>query len=60
MALVAALATGQFCVFLIVFFVNKDMFLTNLNTNLYHVREPPLKNGYLNRFPIAEIHNCCT
>ena len=24
-------------------FVNKDMFLTNLNTDLYHVRGAPLK-----------------
>ena len=38
-----SLATGQFCVFLIFYLSIKTCFLTNLNTDLYHVRGAPLK-----------------
>ena len=37
------MATGQFCVFLIVYLSIKTCFLTNLNTDLHHVRGAPLK-----------------
>ena len=37
------MATGQFCVFLIVYLSIKTCFLTNLNTDLYHMWGAPLK-----------------
>ena len=37
------MATGQFCVFLIVYLSIKTCFLTNLNTDMYHVRGAPFK-----------------
>ena len=46
MVLVGALIIGNWtvlCVFNCFYFVNKDMFLTNLNTDLYHERGAPLK-----------------
>ena len=45
MALVGPLIIGNWtvlCVFNCLF-VNKDFFLTNLNTDLYHVRGAPLE-----------------
>ena len=40
----SSLATGQFFYSFQSFFVNKDIFSTNINTNLYHVLGVPLKN----------------
>ena len=48
MALVEALIIGNWtvlCFFNCFFFVNKDMFLTNLNTDLYYMQGGPLKKN---------------
>ena len=59
MALIGALTIGNWTILCVLhFFVNKDMFFTNLNTNLYHVRDGSI-NRIIGCLKITLINRVC-